>query len=107
LPSVNPVYGQLILGVTQRCASFVGLAVRQVHPKERRMKKHVFAAVLIGAFVTPALALTAGTYYVGLDMTTHTCSVVTQMAPGMKMMGKYKSKEAAEKAMAGMKKCHA
>jgi len=25
----------------------------------------------------------------------------------MKMMGKYKSKEAAEKAMAGMKKCHA
>jgi hypothetical protein len=29
------------------------------------------------------------------------------MAPGMKMMGKYKSKEAAEKAMAGMKKCHA
>jgi hypothetical protein len=29
------------------------------------------------------------------------------MTTGMKMMGKYKSKEAAEKAMAGMKKCHA
>jgi hypothetical protein len=40
-------------------------------------------------------------------MTTHTCSVVTKMAPGMKMMGKYKSQKAAEKAMAGMKKCHA
>ncbi len=59
------------------------------------MKKHIVAAVLIGAFVTPALALTSGVYYVGLDMTTHTCSVVTKMAPGMKMMGKYKSKEAA------------
>ena len=46
-------------------------------------------------------------YYVGLDTTTRTCSVVTKMAPDMKMMGKYKSKEAAEKAMAGMKKCHA
>jgi len=57
--------------------------------------------------VTPALALTSGVYYVGLDMTTHTCSVVTKMAPGMKMMGKYKSQKAAEKAMAGMKKCHA
>ena len=68
------------------------------------MHKYLVAAVLIGAFVTPALALTAGTYYVGLDMTTHTCSVVTKMAHGMKMMGKYKSKEAAEKAMAGMKK---
>ena len=71
------------------------------------MKKYATAAVLITFFVTPALALTSGTYYVGLDTTTHTCSVVTKMAPGMKMMGKYKSKEAAEKAMAGMKKCHA
>jgi hypothetical protein len=69
------------------------------------MRKYIVAAVLIGAFVTPALALTTGTYYVGLDTTTHTCSVVTKMAAGMKMMGKYKSKEAAEKAMAGMKEC--
>jgi hypothetical protein len=71
------------------------------------MRKHIVAAVLMGVFVTPALALTAGTYYVGLDTTTHTCSVVTKMTAGMKMMGKYKSKEAAEKAMAGMAKCHA
>jgi hypothetical protein len=71
------------------------------------MRKYIVAAVLIGAFITPAFALTTGTYYVGLDTTTHTCSVVTTMTTGMKMMGKYKSKEAAEKAMAGMKKCHA
>ena len=83
----------------------MGSPGRQVHPKERRMKKHIVAAVLIGAFVTPALALTSGVYYVGLDMTTHTCSVVTHMTHGMKMMGKYKSKEASEKAMAGMKRC--
>ena len=71
------------------------------------MRNYIIAAVLIGAFVTPALALEAGVYYVGLDTTTHTCSVVTEMKAGMKMMGKYKTKEAAEKAMAGMKKCKA
>ena len=72
------------------------------------MRKYIVAAVLIGALVTPALALSPWrTYYVGLDTSSHTCSVVTEMAPGMKMMGKYESKEAAEKAMAGMKKCHA
>jgi hypothetical protein len=69
------------------------------------MKKYAFASVLIGAFVTPALALVEGPYFVGLNTTTHTCSVVTKMESGMKMMGKYKTKEAAEKAMAGMKEC--
>jgi hypothetical protein len=64
------------------------------------MRKHLIGAALVVAFATPALALTAGTYYVGLDTTTHTCSVVTKMASGMKMMGKYKS-------MAGMKECKA
>jgi hypothetical protein len=71
------------------------------------MRKYIVAAALIGAFITPAFAVTTGTYYVGLDTTTHTCSVVTTMTTGMKMMGKYKSKEAAKKAMAGMKKCKA
>jgi hypothetical protein len=33
LSSINPVYGQLILGVTQSCASVVGLAIPQVHPQ--------------------------------------------------------------------------
>jgi hypothetical protein len=48
-----------------------------------------------------------GHYFVGLDTTSHKCSVVTEMAPGMKMMGEYDSKEAAEKAMADMKECKA
>jgi hypothetical protein len=102
-----PFYGQLILMLPKTVLFLIGLPGRQVHLKERRMKKHIVTAVLIGVFATPALALTSGVYYVGLDMTTHTCSVVTHMTHGMKMMGKYKSKEAAEKAMAGMKKCHA
>ena len=53
------------------------------------------------------MALTSGTYYVGLDTTTHKCSLVTEMKSGMKMMGKYDSKEAAEKAMSIMKECKA
>ena len=44
-------------------------------------------------------------YFVGLDTTTHTCSVMTEMKAGMKMMGKYKSKDEAEKAMASMAEC--
>jgi hypothetical protein len=71
------------------------------------MRKYIVAAVLIGAFVTPALAAVAGTYYVGLDTTTHHCSVLTVLKPGMKMMGHYKSKRRAERAMAGMRECHA
>jgi hypothetical protein len=88
---------------------FVWLAVRQVHPKETEMRKYIVAAVLIGAFATPALAVESGGghYFVGLDTTSHKCSVVTEMAPGMKMMGEYDSKDAAEKAMADMKECKA
>jgi hypothetical protein len=70
------------------------------------MKQYALATVLICALAAPALALTEGPYFVGLNTTTHTCSVVTKMESGMKMMGKYKTKEAAEKAMAGMKECH-
>jgi hypothetical protein len=69
------------------------------------MMKYAVAVVLIGVFVTPALALEAGPYFVGLDSTTHTCSVVTEMKSGMKMMGKYNSREEAEKAMASMAEC--
>jgi hypothetical protein len=88
---------------------FIWLAVRHVHPKETEMRKYIVAAVLIGAFATPALAVESGggKYFVGLDTTSHKCSVVTEMAPGMKMMGEYDSKEAAEKAMADMKECKA
>jgi len=78
-----------------------------VHPKETEMRKYIVAAVVIGAFATPALAVETGGghYFVGFDTTSHTCSVVTEMAPGMKMMGEYDSKEAAEKAMAEMGEC--
>jgi hypothetical protein len=68
------------------------------------MKRFVIASALL-AFIGPAWALEEGTYYVGLDSTTHTCSVMTEMKAGMKMMGKYKSKEEAEKAMASMAEC--
>ena len=69
------------------------------------MRKYAVAAVLIGVFVTPAFALVAGPYFVGLNTTTHTCSVVRHMSAGMKMMGRYHSRAAAEKAMHGMKEC--
>ena len=71
------------------------------------MKKYLVAAVLIGAFAIPALAVESGggKYFVGLDTTTKKCSVVTEMAPGMKQMGEYDSKEAAEKAMADGGRC--
>jgi hypothetical protein len=71
------------------------------------MRKYIVVAVLIGAFVTPALAVESGGghYFVGLDTTSHKCSVVTEMASGMKMMGEYDSKEAAEAAMAQMAEC--
>ena len=57
------------------------------------MRKYIVAAVLIAAFATPALAVETGggQYFVGLDTTSHKCSVVTEMAPGMKMMGEYNS----------------
>ena len=73
------------------------------------MRKYIIAVAMIGAFVAPAFAQMpgAGPYYVGLDTATHKCSVVTKMAAGMKMMGKYKTQAAAEKAMAGMKECKA
>ena len=71
------------------------------------MKKYLVAAALIGAIATPGFAVDTGggKYFVGLDTTSHKCSVVTEMAAGMKMMGEYDSKEAAEKAMADMKEC--
>jgi hypothetical protein len=69
------------------------------------MKRFVIASALLSAFIIPAWALEEGMYFVGLDTTTHTCSVMTEMKAGMKMMGKYKSKEEAEKAMASMAEC--
>jgi hypothetical protein len=71
------------------------------------MTKYLVAAVLIGAFTIPALAVETGggKYFVGFDTNSKTCSVVTEMAEGMKMMGEYDSQEAAEAAMAEMEEC--
>ena len=93
-------YGRLIWSHDRRCVFLGVLPFGGRSAREKRMRKYILALAVIGAFVSPALALTAGTYYVGLDTTSHTCSVVTSMTAGMKMMGKYKSKEAAEAAMA-------
>ena len=72
------------------------------------LKKYLIAATLIGAFMSPALSQgVAGEWYVGLDTASNKCSVVSSMPAGMKMMGKYKSKEEAETAMHGMKECKA
>ena len=62
-------------------------------PRRQKMRKYIVAAVLIGAFATPALAVESGGghYFVGLDTTSHKCSVLTEMAPGMKMIGEYNS----------------
>jgi hypothetical protein len=69
------------------------------------MRNYVAAALLI-ASITPALAQgVAGPWYVGLDTASDKCSVVSSMTAGMKMMGKYNTKEEAETAMAGMKEC--
>ena len=98
LPRETPFGGHL--GGTMRTSDH--------EPKIREkkfMRKYLIGAVLVGAVATPAFALTEGPYFVGLNTTTHTCSVVTKMEAGMKMMGKYKTKAAAEKAMAGMKEC--
>lgn len=73
------------------------------------VRMYLVAAVVIAAFASPAFAVDTGggKYFVGLDTTSHKCSVVTEMAPGMKMMGEYDSKDAAEKAMASMAECKA
>ncbi|HAH66579.1 MAG TPA: hypothetical protein DCL72_14160 [Rhizobiales bacterium] len=69
------------------------------------MKKYLVAAVLITAFVTPALA---ADYYVALRVGGGGCEVMTT-APmdtkKYKMMGKYSSEADAKAAMAKMTEC--
>ncbi len=68
------------------------------------MKKYLIAAVLIAAFVTPALA---EDFYVAADLASGKCEVMNHSpdAKKYKMMGKYASKDAATAAMATMKDC--
>src|SRR6266700_2108277 len=66
-PSDNPLYRQLAI-TSHRPFCFATKFLRRLRSLGRTiMKKYAIAAALIGLFVTPALALTAGTYYVGLD----------------------------------------
>jgi hypothetical protein len=70
------------------------------------MKKYLFAAALVVAFVTPALA---EQFYVAFDPASHKCSMMHSIPTGnMKNMGgPYKTHAEAHKAMAGMKECSA
>jgi hypothetical protein len=77
----------------------------QQHLKETPHEEHCACSRSDPRPCRAGLALTSSRYYVGLDTTTHTCSVVTHMSAGMKMMGRYHSKAAAEKAITGMKEC--
>jgi len=67
------------------------------------MKKYLVAAALIVSFAAPAFA---EQIYVAFDPASHKCEMMhTQPAPGMKLMGTYKSEAEAKKAMASMKGC--
>ena len=52
---------------------FLGLPFRKFIQRRQKMRKYLVAAVLIGAFATPALAVESGggKYFVGLDTTSH------------------------------------
>jgi hypothetical protein len=79
-------------------------SVKLLQPKgeeKERMRKYLAGyRVCHSGFGPDFRGLLCGSRY-------HYPYVLTHLTHGMKMMGKYKSKEAAEKAMAGMKKCHA
>jgi hypothetical protein len=66
------------------------------------MKKCLVAATLIAIFATPALA---GEFYLAADLASGKCMVMASPPnPGQfKMMGHYKSRAAAHKAMASRK----
>jgi hypothetical protein len=68
------------------------------------MKRYLIAAALIAGIVSPALAVE--TYYIMFDNTMKGCTIMTSEPTDKaryKMMGKYGSKDEADKAMAGMK----
>ena len=70
------------------------------------MSKYLVAAVLVIAFVTPALA---EQFYVAFDPASKKCSMMHGAAPAapMKVMGTYATEAEATKAMGGMKECTA
>ncbi|MBC8013257.1 MAG: hypothetical protein H7X74_04130 [Methyloceanibacter sp.] len=70
------------------------------------MRKYLVAAILVGAFATPALAVDEG--FVMLDMTTKKCVTMKTQPSDMKkykMLGKYPTLGEAETAMLTMTEC--
>ena len=70
------------------------------------MQKYLIAAVLLMSFVAAVLA--AETFYIVFDATLHGCTIATAEPidkAKYKVLGTYKSKAEAEKAIASMKKC--
>jgi hypothetical protein len=70
------------------------------------MHKHLIAAVLLSSFATSVLAAEA--FYIVFDATLHGCTIETAEPTdktNYKVLGTYKSKAEAEKAIATMKEC--
>ena len=70
------------------------------------MQKYLIAAVLLVSFVAAVLA--AETFYIVFDATLHGCTIATAEPTDKtqyKVLGTYKSKAEAEKAIASMKEC--
>ena len=68
------------------------------------MQKYLIAAVLLGSFAGSVLA--AETFYIVFDATMHGCTIATAEPTDKthyKVLGTYKSKAEAEKAIAAMK----
>ena len=70
--------------------------------KEKTMKKYLVAALLVSAFVSPALA---EQFYVVFDPASKKCEAMHNIPTGMKSMGTYGSMAEAKQAMATMKEC--
>ena len=70
------------------------------------MQKHLIAAVLLGSFAGSVLAAEA--FYIVFDATMHGCTIATAEPTdktNYKVLGTYKSKSEAEKAIASMNEC--
>ena len=70
------------------------------------MREYVIMVALIAGFVTPALAI-GNEFYLAADLASGKCMVMTHTpdTSKYKMMGTYKSRGAAMKAMHGMAEC--
>jgi hypothetical protein len=70
------------------------------------MQKYLIATVVLGSSAVSVLA--AETFYIVFDATMHGCTIATAEPTDKtqyKVLGTYKSKAEAEKAIASMKEC--